>query len=198
MRFGARRLFKNLSLSLSKGSHLAITGPNGSGKSTLLRILCGLTKATSGIIEVKGLGDPNSISKRRLNCGYVAPSANLYEGLTARENLEFIAEIRPEPNLQESLDSVLENIQLDQRSNEFVSTFSSGMTQRLKLGAAILAKPFFLVLDEPYSNLDQQGIDLFDGLVNNQLNYGAVIVATNNPDIAARAEAKIDIRDFPW
>lgn len=198
MRFGKRRLFSGLSFDVTKGDFLAITGSNGSGKSTLLKIICGLGKPSNGEISLTHLDDPTSISKRRLSSGYLAPSANLYEGLSAKENLEFIANLRSDTISSSKIVSSIQDVGLGNRQDDLVSTFSSGMKQRLKLAAAMVSEPFLLILDEPYSNLDEAGFEIFDAAIEIQRKSGLVILATNNASIASQADRSIKIEDFPW
>lgn len=142
-----------VSIEVESGERVGLLGPNGSGKTTLLRILAGLNSPTEGEVTVDGDPyDPDAYDVRR-KVGYVAHETMLYENLTARENLSFHADLRgvPESRVQE----VLEVVDLDHRASGLPREFSHGMQKRLSLARAELDPPQILLMDEPFSGLDQ-------------------------------------------
>lgn len=196
-RYIRRPLFKELSFSLAGGQSLAITGSNGSGKSTLLRIIAGVVTASKGDVSLTVGGEELDSATRPLHVGFVAPYFNVYEGFSARENLEFIARVRRIELARERVNEVLAFVSLEKRGDDLVKTYSSGMKQRLKLGVSILTEPPLLLLDEPTTTLDIAGIEIVRRVMRDQVEKGRVLImATNNPDEVSWCDSSIAIEDF--
>lgn len=195
-RFGNRLLFRKLSFRLTPGETLAITGANGSGKSTLIRILAGLLRPSQGKVALKLDGSQLSREDHPLYVGLVAPYLNVYDGFSARENLEFLARARGLSPLDPRIDEMLDYVALGGLGDDPVGTFSSGMKQRVKFAAALLARPPVLLLDEPGVNLDEPGLEMVERAISDQLERrGLVIIATNVEAEAARSDHIIRIED---
>jgi heme exporter protein A len=195
-RYGSLLLFRRLSFTLDGGESLAVTGANGAGKSTLLRILAGVLapKAGSVRLTVEGTAVPPEEHPRR--AGLVAPALGLYGALTAREHLAFLARARRLPDAAPRIDAVLDRVGLRDRADDPVSTFSSGMEQRVKYATALLAEPPLLLLDEPAANLDPAGREMVASVVaDQQAGGGMVVVATNRTDEAARHDRSLRIEE---
>lgn len=196
-KYGRRVLFRRISFDISGGQTLAVTGANGSGKSTLLRILAGVLRPTKGTVHLHLNGAEIAQEERPIQTGLVAPYLNVYDGFTARENLEFIARARRLPNQQNQIDEVLELVTLVARADEYVSTYSSGMKQRIKYAAALLTQPPLLLLDEPSANLDEAGLAMVSRVMERQRNAGRLlIIATNVADEASACDQIVRIEDF--
>lgn len=194
--FGSLLLFRRLSFTLRGGDSLAITGANGAGKSTLLRILAGILTPKAGrvTLTVDDVAVDAEVHPRRV--GLVAPYLGLYEALTARENLVFLARARRLAEVERRIDAVLDRVGLSDRATDPVSAYSSGMQQRVKYAAALLAEPPLLLLDEPAANLDPAGREMVASVVERQRERGGmVVVATNRADEAARHEQSLRIED---
>jgi len=153
--FGNLYALRNLSFSLNKGEFLTIFGPNGAGKTTLIRILSTITKASSGEIKIADLSFEDDSEKLRRQIGVIAHQTFLYENLTAEENLRFYGKLYDVENLSKKIDTILSEVGLELRKRDFVRTFSRGMQQRLAIARAMLHEPSILLLDEPYTGLDQ-------------------------------------------
>ena len=195
-RFGSLLLFRRLSFTLNAGHTLAITGSNGSGKSTLLRILAGVLRPKAGAVTLQEGGKTIPTEERPLRTGLVAPYLGVYEQLSAYENLAFLAETRRLPDAASRIPAALERVQLASRAHDLVGTYSSGMKQRVKYAAAILAEPPLLLLDEPSANLDAAGMEMVRDVMDAQQTSGRLlIVATNLPDEAALCERQMRIED---
>ena len=196
-RFGQRVLFRNLSFVLEAGQSLAVTGANGAGKSTLLKILAGVLHPSDGRVALR-IGEKEvSSDKHPLRVGFVAPYINLYEGFSARENLSFLAKARRLGGAPERIRTVLEEVGLLHRADDLLATFSSGMQQRVKYAAALLADPPLLLLDEPTANLDEKGLAMVERVEKRQQEQGRLlVVATNNAEEAARHEHQLCVEDF--
>ena len=158
--FGNLYALRNLSFSLNKGEFLTIFGPNGAGKTTLIRILSTLTKASSGEIEIADFSFENDSEKIRRQIGVIAHQTFLYENLTAEENLRFYGRLYDVENLPQKIETLLSEVGLELRKKDFVRTFSRGMQQRLAIARAMLHEPSILLLDEPYTGLDQHASEM--------------------------------------
>ncbi|MBO6575489.1 MAG: ABC transporter ATP-binding protein [Rhodothermales bacterium] len=180
-RFGARIVFRDISLSVAGGQALAITGHNGSGKSTLVRILAGVLRPTRGEVTLSVGGASVNPSDRPFRCGLAAPYVNLYDHFSAAENLRFIARARELEGAEERIARGLEMVGLAGREDDLLRSYSSGMRQRARLAAAVLHDPEVLLLDEPGSNLDDAGRGVVRRLIRESLDAGRVVlVATND------------------
>jgi heme exporter protein A len=178
--FGDKKIFKNINFNINDGDSLAITGPNGSGKTTLVRILCGLIRPSEGEIQYYAHGSPIAIEEIYQSIGLVGPYLELYEELTAIENLRFFAKMRDLKNAEKRCLDLLNRLGLDGREDDPVKNYSSGMRQRLKYVFALLHTPHILILDEPTSNLDANGIETVYRIMDEQKQKNILIIATND------------------
>lgn len=194
--YGRLLLFRRLSFTLEGGETLAIRGANGAGKSTLLRILAGVLTPRAGTVSLSIEGEVVSSERHPLHTGLVAPALGLYQQLTARENLEFLVRARRLARGDARIEAVLDRVGLLERADEQVSTYSSGMQQRVKFAAALLTDPPLLLLDEPSANLDPEGRKMVTSIVEAQTDRGRLlVVATNRADEAKRHDRQLRIED---
>ena len=176
--FDRRPVFKNLNFALSNSDSLAITGRNGSGKSTLVKVLANTYSQTSGNVSFSIDGKPIERQHFYKYIGFVSPYLNLYDEFTGYENLYFVTNLR---GLNAGLiDKVLKRVGLFERRHDLVKIYSSGMKQRLKIAFAIIHNPLILMLDEPTSNLDAEGIRIVDSIAEEYRNERILIIATND------------------
>lgn len=176
--FDRRVIFRDLNLSITNRESLAITGRNGTGKSTLIKILANVLSQSSGSIELKINGKPIERGDFYKYIGFVSPYLNLYDEFTGYENLRFVTRVRGIQS--ELIDPVLRKVGLYDRRNDTVKIYSSGMKQRLKIAFAIIHKPLILLLDEPTSNLDSQGIEIIDMIAEEYKKDYILVIATND------------------
>jgi ABC-type multidrug transport system ATPase subunit len=172
-RYGRKRVLRGVDVAVPVGGFALVTGPNGSGKTTLLRMLTGLAVPTRGDLVV---------GADRSRVGYLAHEPLVYRELTAVENLDLFGRLYRVPERRERIGMLLERFGLWEARNERVSTYSRGMTQRLALCRAFLHEPDLLVLDEPYSALDEHGASLLDRELDGLAGATTFVVATHDPD----------------
>jgi ABC-type multidrug transport system ATPase subunit len=171
-RYGRRRVLRGVDVELPPGGLLLVTGQNGSGKTTLLRILAGLVAPTRGTLAV-------AVDRGRL--GFLAHEPLVYRELTALENLDLFGRLYRVPERRERIGMLLERFALWDARNERVAAFSRGMLQRLALCRTLLHDPELLVLDEPYTGLDEQGVALLDRELGDLAGVRAMVVSTHDP-----------------
>jgi len=192
-RFDFRKVFKDISFELTSGESIAIIGPNGSGKSTL--ILCLLAQYRPNKGKVDYLSDEDKLSEVEIqqNCGLVSPYLNLYGQLTAEENIKFFTSIRGNNITGNEINDILKKVGLEGRGNDNVAGYSSGMNQRLKYAVALANKPNFLFLDEPTSNLDDQGKEAIASIIEEVRKDSVIIIATNEKEEYSLATYKCQL-----
>jgi heme exporter protein A len=178
-RFGSRLVFRDINFDCVSGESVCIAGRNGTGKSTLLRILAGLLAPTSGRVLLSADGKRVDAGTRRRYVRLVSPDINLFDELTGFENLRFLAAVSGSRMSREELQRALDRVGLRGRSDDFFGEYSSGMKQRLKIAAALMSNPPLLLLDEPSSNLDEEGRELIYRVMEEQKNRAVLIFATN-------------------
>lgn len=163
--FGSNPVLRGLSMQVSEGEIVTLVGPNGAGKSTLMRIVATLLQPTSGQVVLGGWALPQHASRVRRHIGLVSHHSLLYGDLTALENLLFYGRLYNLDNIEARAQEALKTVGLAARQRDPVSTFSRGMTQRLTIARATLHEPDILLLDEPYTGLDQEASQLLDNLL---------------------------------
>ncbi|MFZ1616144.1 MAG: ABC transporter ATP-binding protein [Flavobacteriales bacterium] len=176
--FAREKVFTGVDHVFQAGSRTALLGPNGSGKSTLLQVVAGALVPTKGTVE-HALGEsPLQQEQVYRQVSIAAPYLDLYEDLSLRETLETHARFKPFFT-GETVASVARTAYLEKHLEKPVSNFSSGMKQRLKLALAILSDTPLLLLDEPASNLDTEGIAWYRELLLVHLEGRTLLVASN-------------------
>jgi ABC-type multidrug transport system ATPase subunit len=175
-RFGPKRVLEDVDLDLPGGGFLLVTGPNGSGKTTLLRLIAGLLLPTAGELHVEVPRD---------QVGFLGHEPLVYRELTALENLDLYGRLYRVDERRERTGMLLERFGLWEARNRRVETFSRGMLQRLALCRTFLHDPDLLVLDEPFSALDDEGAALLDRELAELRSQATFVVATHDPDRVA-------------
>jgi ABC-2 type transport system ATP-binding protein len=157
-RFGHLVAVDHVDLEVPARHVYGFLGPNGSGKSTTIRMLCGLLTPTEGEIEVLGLRVPAQADELRSHIGYMTQKFSLFEDLTVRENLEFLAAIQgvPKAKTKSRIDELVEQYHFGDRQKQLAGTMSGGQKQRLALACAVIHEPELLFLDEPTSAVDPE------------------------------------------
>jgi ABC-type multidrug transport system ATPase subunit len=203
-RFNREWIFRHCSYTFTSGKNYAITGPNGSGKSTLLQVIAGATLHNEGTIEYQTADNPSvpAGGHRTTDAMYhyksisiAAPYLELIEEMTAKEMLDFHSKFKP---LIQSLgiEDILNIVGLEKAVNKQLRYFSSGMKQRLKLAQAFFSNTPVLLLDEPTTNLDADGIALYQSLISHYTKDKLVIVSSNVKEEYGFCEEVIEIGDY--
>ena len=194
-RYRLEWIFRNLNYSFQSGRRYAILGPNGSGKSTLLKVLSGHLSPSKGQVEFAANGQKIDAELVYQRVSYAAPYIELIEEFTLEEHLHFHAKLKPllpgmDPNRLGEL------LALPRARTKEIRFFSSGMKQRLKLALAICSAAPILLLDEPATNLDEQGVAWYKNLLQEYAADRLVIIASNDPHDAGFCPWHLNILDY--
>ena len=194
-RFNREWIFRNASLSFSSGTSYAITGPNGSGKSTLLQCIGGMLELSEGRIEFHNAETLIPAEDAYRQVSYCAPYLDVIEEMTLVEFLEFHSRFK---NFRSgfSVGRIIETIGLQQAAGKQIRNYSSGMKQRVRLAQAIFSDVNVILLDEPCSNLDAMGIDLYHSLIREFCTDRIVIVCSNDEIEYNFCKERISITDY--
>jgi len=185
--FGSRAAVRGLSITVPSGVIYGFLGPNGSGKTTTLRMLCGLLTPDSGEGTCLGYDLRRETARIKRNVGYMPQRFGLYEDLTIRENMEFVARIYDMPSPRRAADAVIGRLGLKERAGQLTGELSGGWKQRLALAACILHQPRLLLLDEPTAGVDPKARRDFWDEIHGLASGGiTVLVSTHYMDEAER------------
>ncbi len=182
--YGRRRAVARVSLALSRGEVVGVLGPNGAGKSTLIGMLATLVTPSSGTIRYGELTAAESGIAVRHRIGLLAHELHLYPELTAHQNLQFFARLYGVHETA-AIDAALERAELADRAVDPVSAFSRGMRQKLALERALIHRPRLVLLDEPFTGLDDRAVLAVSARLRRLAADGAIVVVTTHDlDIA--------------
>jgi heme exporter protein A len=174
--FGRRRALARVSMDLSCGDLIGLFGPNGAGKSTLLAVLSTLMRPTGGAVTYGGKPAREIGDALRGRIGVLGHDLFLYGDLTARENLEFFGNLYGLPDVRVRVSEALAAGRLADRADDRVSDFSRGMRQRLALERALLHRPRLVLLDEPFTGLDDASVSALAARLKTVRASGAIVV----------------------
>jgi heme ABC exporter ATP-binding subunit CcmA len=178
--FGMKPILRDINLSINAGERMALLGANGAGKTTLLRILAGLSRPGAGKITIDGLDLIQQTREIRRKVGFVAHQPYLYDDLTSLENLLFFARMYAIEQPQTRAEKLLQRVGLRKKARERASSLSRGQLQRLALARALLHAPSLLLLDEPDTGLDQEGLEVLSTLLQEHREQGGTILFTTH------------------
>ncbi|MBT3518628.1 MAG: heme ABC exporter ATP-binding protein CcmA [Candidatus Marinimicrobia bacterium] len=188
--FNLSPIFRDFSLTVYSGEKIGLNGPNGSGKTTLLKMISGITSIDSGEIQINGLEVNPEQTNSRKNVFYLGHSVGLYPGLTGQENLEFMAGLYSQST--STIPDILSKVGLGTNESKLLKFYSQGMRQRLKLASALVIDPNVLLLDEPLTGLDPDGIQLFETILSNWDSRGkTMVIVSHNLDWLSRITDRI-------
>ncbi len=183
-RFGRVTALRGIDFDIEAGESVSILGANGAGKSTWLRILAGLSRPSAGQFHGfrEGASAPLSRGALRGEIGYVGHATLIYGELTARENLVFAARLHGATPTRDRIDSILRDVGLLEVADRRSGTFSRGMAQRLSIARAVVHQPQVLLLDEPFTGLDESSAERLSTQLSSQREHGrTLILVTHDP-----------------
>lgn len=194
-KFNRDWIFRNLEYQLTSGQAYAITGPNGSGKSTLLQCIAGSMTLSTGACHWQYQQEPIEADHVYRHIALAAPYLEIIEEMTAAEFLQFHQSFKPLlPGL--SIPEILRIVDMEHAAQKQIRYYSSGMKQRIKLAQAIFSDTAMLLLDEPCTNLDKKGYQLYQELISRYAGDRLVIVSSNDPEEYLFCSERIDILDY--
>ncbi|HMC64852.1 MAG TPA: ABC transporter ATP-binding protein [Gemmataceae bacterium] len=194
--YGPKLAVDRLSLKVEAGEVFAFLGPNGAGKTTTIKLLCGLLFPTSGRVRVGGFDLQRDGDQARQLISYVPDQPYLYEKLTGREFLQFIAEMYGMPlgHARQRIGDMANTFGLRDFVDDLIERYSHGMRQRTVFAAAFLHEPRVLIVDEPTVGLDPRSVRLLKDLLRREADRGvAVFLSTHSLDIAQELADRIGI-----
>ncbi len=193
-RYDGRAVVDAVSLRVRRGRICGFLGPNGSGKTTTMRMLCGLLKPDAGEGTCLGMALGTHTDQIRREVGYMTQKFGLYEDLSIRENLDFIARLYQLPQRRDAVDKTLERLGLAERQKQLAGSLSGGWKQRLALAACLMHEPKLLLLDEPTAGVDPKARrDFWDQIHALAAQGITVLVSTHYMDEAERCHELIYI-----
>ena len=195
-RYGTKLAVDNLSLTVAPGELFAFLGPNGAGKTTTIKMLCGLLFPSSGTVRVGGFDVVAQGDQARQLISYVPDQPFLYDKLTGREFLQFVADLYglPKDRAAERMQAVIDLFGLHEFVDDLTERYSHGMRQRTVFAAALIHEPKLLITDEPTVGLDPKSIRLLKDLLRSEANRGTtVFLSTHSLDVAQELADRIGI-----
>lgn len=194
-RFNREWIFRHFNHEFIAGRSYAITGPNGSGKSTLLQVIAGAIAVSEGSVQYSTLHAPCSNDTAYQHLSIAAPYLDVIEEMTVTELLRFHATFKSFlPGI--TIEEIISIVGLEQAAHKQIRYYSSGMKQRVKLAQAIFSDVPCVLLDEPCTNLDSAGIQLYQQLMNDYCTNRLVIVSSNDEQEFSFCEERVDVLNF--
>lgn len=175
-RYGRRWALAKLNYKLARGDALLLTGHNGSGKTTLLKVLATALSPTMGAVKIFGRDAVNDRDDVRRKVALLSHASALYEDLSAEQNLMLLARLLALPDPKKEVTAMLQRVGLTARADNPVRQFSAGMRKRLAIGRLLMKKPQLALLDEPFGELDPEGIQQMEGFIRDLKASGATLV----------------------
>ncbi len=195
--FGKQLVFKGINAELNPSESLAISGSNGSGKSTLLKIILGVLSPTSGKVRFQKSGVYVNHPDVMKHVGFCSPYLNLYQHLTAEENIRFRLNGLQTDTISQKIDHLFDVFKLSFAQHRLLKTFSSGMIQRTRLIQAFASDPEIVILDEPTATLDHTGRkQLYDHITSMPTKNKLLIIASNDDEDLRLCTNELNIENF--
>lgn len=181
-KFNEHIAVNDLCLEIPKGAMFGFLGPNGAGKTTTLKMLMGLLAPTSGTAIIDGIDVSEDPIAVKAKVGYLPDEVFLYDYLTGRQFLEFVADVRGiERGIkQQRIDELLEAFGLADAANDFSANYSFGMKKKLALAGIVIHKPSLLILDEPFNGLDPQAVRDFREMLKKMSDEGVTVIFSSH------------------
>lgn len=194
--YGDFPALQHVDLEVPQGEFLALLGRNGAGKTTLLKLLALLTRPTSGKLTIRGITHDGDLTELRRGMGLLGHNSFLYDELTAEENLLFYAKLYGIGEPRRAIRQMLEAIGLSSFGKELVRNFSRGMKQRLAIGRVFLHDPELILLDEPFTGLDDRAVALLENSLLNAHRQGkTILLCTHQLELSLKLASRLLILD---
>jgi ABC-type multidrug transport system ATPase subunit len=194
-RYSREWIFRHVHYEFNTGTAHAITGNNGSGKSTLLQVIAGAVQHNEGTIAFSQANHTIAVDKHYQHLTIAAPYLELPEEMTLVEYLQFHQSFKP-MIASVTQDEIIETVGLTNAAHKQIRNFSSGMKQRIKLAQAIFSNVPVVLLDEPCSNLDAEGISLYHRLITNYCSNRLLIISSNDEEEIHFCNQRLSILDY--
>ncbi len=178
--FGHFTALAGVTLSVKRGELLALFGRNGAGKTTFLKIAATLVRHTAGKLRLEGIDIREEPEKARRHIGFLSHNTYLYRDLSPVENLRFFSRLYGMPDSEERIMALLDQVGLRRRAADPVRAFSRGLHQRLGIARVILHDPSVIMLDEPYTGLDANAVEILNGILDQAAANGKTIILTSH------------------
>jgi len=189
---GPKTILHGIDLEVGDGEFVTLLGPNGAGKTTLLKILSGVSSPSAGELYIDGVKVGREALKVRQKVGVLSHNTFLYPNLSARDNLKFYGQLYGVKNLEQRINDTITEVGLEYALADPVRVFSRGMQQRLSIARAILHDPEILLLDEPYTGLDQHAVEILNHvLLNLSRRQRTIILVTHNFDLGLNLSDRV-------
>jgi ABC-type multidrug transport system ATPase subunit len=194
-RFNREWIFRNFTFEFSPGKSYAIIGPNGSGKSTLLQTLSSSIEISEGTVEWQTNNNKLEVEKVHKHLSIAAPYLEVIEEMTAKEFLSFHGSFKSYlPGL--SVNEIISIVGLEKAANKQIRYYSSGMKQRIKLAQAIFTETPLMLLDEPCTNMDSPGFELYHQLIEVYSKGKTIVVSSNDENEYSFCDERINILNY--
>ncbi len=198
-RFGLKLAVDRLTLRIDRGELFTLLGPNGAGKTTSIKLMCGLLFPTSGSVSISGYDIQRQGDQARARISYIPDQPFVYEKLTGREYLQFIADMYglPRDAGRKRIEAMIELFDLGEFVDELSERYSHGMRQRTVFAAALLHEPKVLIVDEPTVGLDQASQASLAAIMTAHLTKGGLILAATHVPLGIEATGRLDMGRSP-
>src|SRR6058998_3664913 len=178
--FGHFTALAGVTLSVKRGEFLALFGRNGAGKTTFLKIAATLVRHTHGKLRLEGIDTREEPERARRHIGFLSHNTYLYRDLNPVENLRFFSRLYGMPDSEERILALLDRVGLKRRASDPVRAFSRGIHQRLGIARVMLHDPSIILLDEPYTGLDANAVDVLNEMLDEACRLGKTIILTTH------------------
>jgi len=194
--FGQFTALSGVTLAVQRGEFFTLFGRNGAGKTTFLKIAATLVRATHGELRIEGIDLRQEPERARRHIGFLSHNTYLYRDLTAVENLRFFARLYGMPDSEQRIHKILERVGLERRASDPARAFSRGLHQRLGLARVMLHDPSLMLLDEPYTGLDANAVEMLNQMLDEAVAQGkTVLLTTHDLEQGLRAATRAAIID---
>jgi heme exporter protein A len=178
--FGHFTALAGITMQVKRGEFVALFGRNGAGKTTFLKIAATLMRSSRGRLRIQGMDIDDDSAKVRSAIGFLSHNTYVYRDLSPIENLRFFARLYGMTNGDGRINELIERVGLKRRANDPVRSFSRGLHQRIGIARAFLHKPSLILLDEPYTGLDANAVQMLDELLDETVGAGNTVILTTH------------------